>query len=126
MTVLDTEMAQLVVDLLTEFGTPVTITRYSSSVMSTTTTGVQLASAAEQSQTVRIAPPEAVSGFLQGEKQRSEDLMTLMASQGLVWVPAIGDRLVWLGQTYTLRDVVPLVTGDAIAAYEVRLRRGVE
>lgn len=119
MTALDDEIGPQVVEVLAELGIAATLisTRRAFDPPSVDT-GV-----ADKSHAVTVSPPTVAKDFMDGETAERRDTVTYLAGRGAPAVPKPLDFLKLAGTRYSVVAVDEIRSGDAVAAYKVRLRR---
>lgn len=120
-TTLDAKIVPKVLTVIETYGTNAVITQ---PVDPEVVPGVGQLNAGEQSMTRKITPPAQVSGFPASGESAASDMEALIAASGLPFVPVMNlAKLTHNGVTYVITDVLPLYSGDDVAAYTLRLRR---
>ena len=129
-TTFDTETYDLAGELLEEFGTTATLT---TSAGKTKTVGTSTVSGFGTDHTIRVSPPAPFdTRLVDGETVKAADLkVTLGRKNGesiagawadLTIVPAEGDRVALGSDDYSVVGIMPLRSGDDIAAWILHLR----
>jgi len=74
--------------------------------------------------TVKASPPDKYdSRLIDGAVIKADDARTIIAAQGIQFTPSISMRVEFDSVTWMIKHVMPIYSGNSIAAYEVRLRR---
>lgn len=121
-TALDFFLPSLVSTLLGQFGGSVILTRVTATPDPDTLDTVWVTSA----QTVRCTPPAPiVKELAPGGAVELGDLETLVAATDVAaTVPQPGDLATFDGLDYRVFSVLPVMSGESVAAYRLAMRRG--
>jgi len=74
-----------------------------------------------QSHSVKMSPPSPYVQFFNGVAVITEDLLTIVAADGLAVVPVQRNKLIFASKTHTIVAVEPLYGGNLPVAYQLRM-----
>jgi hypothetical protein len=121
-TALDTKILPKVVTLLNKYGkdidfiVPASQTHNPDTGKVTTVPGTTY--------TVKGSPPDRYdSRLIDGAAIKADDSRTIIAAQGIQFTPELSMRVEFDSYTWAIAHVMPIYSGESIAAYEIRLRR---
>ena len=122
MTVFDTDMRAVAVELIDEFGLDITWTSEAIVFNTLTQEGVRTPTAV----TVKASPPMNFSEFMvDNDVVQKDDFMMFLAAttvEALSFTPSIGGQVEFGSKKFEVLDVNPMWSGEQIAAYEVHCR----
>jgi hypothetical protein len=120
MTSLDQVFVPLATDLLSRFGSAATYRKVTRTFDPVTRTNVT----SNKNTAIKIKPPEPYSvNRINDTTIQEGDLTTMISGEALSFVPSSKDFIVFLGTVWQIVRVMPIVSGDSTAAYELQLRQ---
>ncbi len=121
MTILDDELLPTAKSLLDELGKAVTLVE-DTRVYDPDTGSVVITPGA--SHTVKCTPPFPYNQHeIDGDAIRAEDARVFLAGQDIPVTPSVEMRVVIDGDTFAIRTVVPIYSGESVVLYGLQLRR---
>jgi len=119
MTTFNDSMRQVAQTLLDSLGMTATLIR-ETRIFDKAESRAYVASTATYS--VKASPPEPYVIQSDGVRQKTSDLVTMIAAQGLMVEPRAGDKLTLAGATRSVVAVSSLYAGDDPVVFELQLK----
>lgn len=115
MTILDAKFLAKVLKILNKYGTDTTFKVVSGGTYSPTT-GTTTGSTTT-SHTIKASPPSVEYSIDSGEES------IIIAAKDLPFTPYVRQEVVIKGESYWTTKLIPLYSGDSIAAYEIGVKK---